>query len=55
MCRGYSSARQLLRTPDHHTYAVTKDGKQFLIPVPDRPPGPIPITVALNWLALVKK
>jgi hypothetical protein len=45
----------LLRTADQHTYAVTRDGKQFLILVPDQSQGPMPITVALNWLALVKK
>ena len=46
---------RLLKTADHHTYAVTKDGKKFLIPVSDQPQGPALITVALNWLALVRK
>ena len=46
---------RLLKTADHHTYAVTKDGKKFLIPVSDQPQGPVPITIALNWLALIRK
>jgi hypothetical protein len=45
----------LIKTADHHTYAVTNDGKRFLISVADQPQGPVPITVALNWLALVKR
>jgi Tol biopolymer transport system component len=45
----------LMKTADHHTYAVTKDGKRFLISVADQPQGQVPITVALNWLALVKR
>ena len=45
----------LLRTADKHTYAVTKDGKRFLVPVRDPRQLSVPITVVLNWPALVKK
>jgi Tol biopolymer transport system component len=39
-------------------YAVTKDGKRFLLLVPrssDRNASPLPLTVVVNWLAAVQK
>lgn len=40
---------------DKHTYAVTKDGKRFLWPVLDPRQLSVPITMVLNWPAMVKK
>jgi hypothetical protein len=34
---------------------VTKDGKRFLVPVPDQLQATVPITIVLNWPAMVKK
>jgi eukaryotic-like serine/threonine-protein kinase len=34
-------------------FAVTKDGRRFLINVPTEPPGSAPITVTLDWLSTV--
>jgi hypothetical protein len=45
----------LLKTNNQHTYAVTKDGKRFLLPVPDQRQASTPITVVLNWPGMVKK
>jgi len=36
------------------SYAVTKDGKRFLLNMPQEHPSP-PITVVLNWTAGLKK
>jgi alkylhydroperoxidase family enzyme len=36
-------------------YAVTQDGKQFLVLLPDRTASPLPLTVVVNWLAAVQK
>jgi Tol biopolymer transport system component len=44
----------LLKTSDRHTYAVTKDGQRFLVRVPDQRQASVPITVVLNWPALLK-
>jgi Tol biopolymer transport system component len=41
-----------------HQYAVTKDGRRFLVLVPqtsDSMAGPQPLTVVTNWLAAVQK
>jgi Tol biopolymer transport system component len=38
-----------------HPYAVAKDGRRFLIPVPHETPGAMPITVVLNWPATLGK
>jgi Tol biopolymer transport system component len=45
----------LLRGNDRHTYAVTKGGKRFLFPVPDPHQSAVPLTIALNWPAMLKK
>lgn len=45
----------LLKTNDRHTYAVTKDGQRFLLPVRDQRQASTPITVVLNWPEMVKK
>ena len=45
----------LLKTADRHTYAVTQDGKRFLLPVRDQRQAAVPITVVLNWPGMVKK
>jgi Tol biopolymer transport system component/predicted Ser/Thr protein kinase len=45
----------LLKGTDRHPYAVTKDGKRFLLRVPDQRQVSVPITVVLNWPALAKK
>jgi Tol biopolymer transport system component len=45
----------LLKTQDKHTYTVTKDGKRFLLVVPEQHQAATPITVVLNWPSLVKK
>jgi eukaryotic-like serine/threonine-protein kinase len=45
----------LLKTTARHIYAVTKDGKRFLLPVPDQRQASTPITVVLNWPWMVKK
>jgi hypothetical protein len=44
---GGASARHVIR------YDVTSDGKKFLINAAAE--GPSPITVVLNWTALLKK
>jgi hypothetical protein len=36
-------------------YAVTSDGKRFLMAVPAGTLGETPLTVVVNWLAWVKK
>jgi Tol biopolymer transport system component len=41
----------------YHDYAVTPDGRRFLIPRPDAPiadPATLPINVIVNWTALLK-
>jgi hypothetical protein len=43
----------LLRGNDRHTYAVTKDGKRFLFPVPDPKQALVPLTVVLHWPEIV--
>ena len=45
----------LLKGTDRHPYAVTKDGKPFLLRVADPRQISLPITVVLNWPALAKK
>ena len=45
-------------TGNWNTFAVSRDGKRFLIPRPESPKGPVvptPITVVLNWTAGLKK
>lgn len=44
----------LLKDSNMHPYAVTRDGRRFLIIVPD-PQSTPPLTVVVNWPALVKK
>jgi Tol biopolymer transport system component/predicted Ser/Thr protein kinase len=46
---------QLLKGSDRHSYAVTKDGKRFLLRVPDQRQVTVPITIVLNWPATAKK
>lgn len=51
--------RALFKTPllrdgfTRHPYAVTHDGQRFLVPMPDRRQASTPITVVINWPALV--
>lgn len=40
---------------DRHPYAVTKDGSRFVVPVTDPRELSVPLTVVLNWPALVKQ
>ena len=42
------------QTAVQRTYAVTRDGRRVLRPVPDKTPNRTPITVITNWRALVK-
>jgi Tol biopolymer transport system component len=53
-------ARPLFQTPIHGTnppylsnFAVTRDGRRFLINVPAQPPGAGPITITMDWLRRV--
>ena len=50
-----SSRPRSCRGTDRHTYAVTNDGKRFLLPVPDPRQALVPLTAVLNWPATVKK
>jgi len=45
----------LLKTTARHTYAVTNDGKRFLLTVPDPRQASPPITMVLNWPSMLKK
>ena len=45
---------QLLKGADRHTYAVTKDGKRFLLKVPDQRQVGMPITLVLNWPSMTR-
>jgi len=45
----------LSKTQAKHTYTVTKDGKRFLLVVPEQHQAVTPITVVLNWPSLVKR
>jgi len=38
-----------------HQFAVTGDGKRFLLRVPLEREAPVPITVVQNWPALLRK
>jgi hypothetical protein len=44
----------LAANTNRRQYAATKDGKRFLVSVPDRSTPPSPITVVLNWPAAIK-
>jgi Tol biopolymer transport system component len=45
----------MLRGSDRHVYAVTGDGKRFLLRVPDQRQASTPITMVLNWPSVAKK
>jgi eukaryotic-like serine/threonine-protein kinase len=45
---------QMLKGTDRHPYAVTKDGRRFLVRVPDPRQVAVPITVVLNWPSMAK-
>ncbi len=45
----------LLKATDRHTYAVARDGKRFLLRVPDQRQVSMPITLVLNWPEMGKK
>jgi hypothetical protein len=45
----------LQRGSDRHIYAVTGDGKRFLLRVPDQRQVSTPITMVLNWPSAAKK
>jgi hypothetical protein len=38
-----------------NSYAVTNDGRRFLLVIPQSEPISPPITVVLNWTAALKK
>jgi serine/threonine protein kinase len=42
-------------TGNRRQYAVAKDGKRFLVIVPEQRTSPAPITVVVNWLAALQK
>jgi Tol biopolymer transport system component len=42
-----------VKSTSRHTYAVTADGRRFLVPVPDQKQIDAPITVILNWTASI--
>ena len=44
----------LARGQARHTYAVTRGGTRFLLPVDTRPLS-VPMTIVVNWPALVKQ
>jgi len=44
----------LAANTNRRQYAAAKDGKRFLVNVPDRSAPPPPITVVLNWPAAIK-
>ena len=54
---GFNSIAMAARshTGRSNPYAVSRDGQRFLIPRSDAPNGNPPITVVLNWTALLKK
>jgi hypothetical protein len=45
----------LARGQDRHTDAVTRDGSRFLLPVRDPRQLSVPMTIVVNWPALVKQ
>jgi hypothetical protein len=45
----------LPKTQNKHTYTVTKDGKRFLLVVPEQHQAATPISVVVNWPSLAKK
>jgi hypothetical protein len=45
----------LSKTQAKHTYIVTKDGKRFLLVVPEQHQAATPISVVVNWPWLFKK
>ncbi len=42
-------------TGNRRQYAVAKDGKRFLVIVPEQRTSPAPITVVINWLAALQR
>ena len=44
-----------LQTGANQRYAVTKDGKRFLVSATPQQSGGAPITVVLNWTATIQK
>jgi hypothetical protein len=46
---------QLQESWSRNQYAVTPDGQRFLLVYPREPEKPAPITVVVNWPALVNK
>ena len=45
----------LLQGAAHHRYAVSHDGKRFLMPVPDQRPAPSSFNVIVDWPATLQK
>jgi len=43
------------KSTSRHTYTVTKDGKRFLLIMPDQSQEQAPITMVVNWPAIAKK
>jgi eukaryotic-like serine/threonine-protein kinase len=46
---------RLVKGSDRHVYAVSRDGKRFLLRVDDERQELVPITVVLNWPGMAKK
>jgi hypothetical protein len=47
-----SASRELFALPPQSMFEVAPDGQRFLVRVPD--PTPHPLTVIINWPALLK-
>lgn len=41
--------------PTRYDYGVARDGQRFLVLAPVKQPEPRPITVVVNWQALLKR
>jgi hypothetical protein len=50
----FETSVALAANTNRRQYAAAKDGKRFLVNVPDRSTPPSPITVVLNWPAAIK-
>jgi hypothetical protein len=48
-----STPRELFTLPPQSNFEVSPDGARFLVNVPD--PTPRPLTVIVNWPALLKQ
>jgi hypothetical protein len=51
----FPTHRDQSRFIESRMYAVTKDGKRFLLPARTRPSSAAPVTVVVNWTAAIQK